>query len=80
MGDSEGKIDERWRKMSRRQKDSYRKRAKEYNEGKANTISIPAELQTSYMDRMVKNLLINKARMVKIIKKEVTNQFEIGSK
>jgi hypothetical protein len=66
--------------MKKYQKDNYRKRAKELNEGINEKISIPASLQKSYMDNLVEKLMIEKTLFRSIAKDLVEDAYDIASK
>lgn len=54
--------------MKKYQKDIYRKRAKDLNEGTAKKISIPASLQISYMELFVEKLMVSKYLLKAIVR------------
>lgn len=65
--------------MSKRQKERYKAIAKDRNQGIGNKISIPIELQTSYMDKLIKAMEMTTSTMRSDIKELVYEAYELGS-
>ena len=74
----EEKAEDKWRTLNKRQRENYKEIAKNLNYGLGTNISIPLEVQTSYMDKQVMALKMKNFDMKSDVKELVYDAFESG--
>lgn len=78
FGLCEEKAEDKWRTLRKRQRENYKQIAKDLNYGLGSNISIPIDLQTSFIDKQVMALKSKNFEMKSDVKELIFDAFESG--